>query len=448
MGPQSNTDADVVQALLAGDTSALGDMYDRYSDRLYSYAITLLRNPDAAADAVSDTFLLAASRMGQLRDPSRLRPWLYAICRNECMHYHRRAAHVAPLEDSPEMSGADVDFDAGLGAAEAASLVSAALPGLNDNDREVIELAMRHDFDAAEIGAALGVNTNNASARVSRARGQLQRCIGALVMFRSGGRACPELRTIVARAEGFDALTRKRVARHIDDCDECSKVKKSAMLEIAMASALPIAAAPTGLRERVFSDASASRASTLDAGRRPFDSQGWPRPPARRGRLLLVGATAAGVLIALLAVGFSVGPLAEGNVQQVMAEASQAPTAVTSTQAAPAPSGAGSGVPSAVAIAVTGVQRLAVAATPLVPEASQAQETPAPEQTLATPDSPVTTYQPPETSAPLDSPTSTTPNDPTYPSDPPPADQPTLQPPPTDYLTVPDVPPVTGPTAR
>ena len=39
----------------------------------------MLSGPDRAADAVQDTFVIAAANLGGLRDPRRLRPWLYAV---------------------------------------------------------------------------------------------------------------------------------------------------------------------------------------------------------------------------------------------------------------------------------------------------------------------------------------------------------------------------------
>jgi DNA-directed RNA polymerase specialized sigma subunit, sigma24 homolog len=51
----------------------------RCEDRLHDFCYALLRHREDAADAVADTFVIVAERIGQLRDPDRLRPWLYAI---------------------------------------------------------------------------------------------------------------------------------------------------------------------------------------------------------------------------------------------------------------------------------------------------------------------------------------------------------------------------------
>ena len=80
-------DSEVVAAIVEGDPDGLAEAYSRYAAPLYSLCRAMLREPADAADAVQDTFIVAAARLSGLRDPERLRPWLYAVARNEC---HRR----------------------------------------------------------------------------------------------------------------------------------------------------------------------------------------------------------------------------------------------------------------------------------------------------------------------------------------------------------------------
>ena len=77
-------DREIVAAIVAGDPAGLADAYDKYAESLYGYCRWTLGEPDDAADAVEDTFVIAAARLGGLRDPRKLRPWLYAVARNEC----------------------------------------------------------------------------------------------------------------------------------------------------------------------------------------------------------------------------------------------------------------------------------------------------------------------------------------------------------------------------
>ncbi len=77
----------MVGAIVEGQWDGLAAAYDRYAPALDAYCRSLLGERAGAGDAVQDTFIIAAAELGGLREPGRLRPWLYAVARNEC---HRR----------------------------------------------------------------------------------------------------------------------------------------------------------------------------------------------------------------------------------------------------------------------------------------------------------------------------------------------------------------------
>src|SRR5712671_2797023 len=119
-------DRAIVAAITAGDLAGLAGAYDTYAASLYGYCRWMLTEPEDAADAVQDTFVIAAARIGGLRDPRKLRPWLYAVARNEC----RRRLHAGLDEAGLEAAGPE----AAAGPPERAELrrlVRAALDGLN-----------------------------------------------------------------------------------------------------------------------------------------------------------------------------------------------------------------------------------------------------------------------------------------------------------------------------
>ena len=84
-----HSDAQLVASHLAGDPAAFGAIYDRFADSLHDTAAAMLNSRQDAADVTQDVFVIAAQKLGQLRDPSRLKPWLFAILRNEL---YRRSA--------------------------------------------------------------------------------------------------------------------------------------------------------------------------------------------------------------------------------------------------------------------------------------------------------------------------------------------------------------------
>src|SRR5262249_35618084 len=133
-------DGEMVEAILAGQASGLAAAYDRYAPVLYAYCCGLLGEPADAADAVQDTFIIAAGKLAGLGDPGRLRPWLYAVARNECRRRIRSRALSAPLDEAGETTDDTVDLGMDAEHLELRALVSAALAGLNPGDREIIEL--------------------------------------------------------------------------------------------------------------------------------------------------------------------------------------------------------------------------------------------------------------------------------------------------------------------
>ncbi|WP_432901402.1 sigma-70 family RNA polymerase sigma factor [Micromonospora matsumotoense] len=227
MDVTAQDDRALVEALRRGDRVGLEGIYRRYADRLYTYARMMLREPEAAADAVHDAFLLAGQRIDQLRDPDRLRSWLYAIVRTECLRQLRERSRSAPLTEAAEPVADTADPAAAVNADQVRDLVHLAVAALNPGDREVVHLAIRHDLSSVDIGAALGVPANHAHARLSRARSQLERALGALLVARGGARDCPALADLLDDWQGrLTPTLRKRVARHIDDCARCGLLRR------------------------------------------------------------------------------------------------------------------------------------------------------------------------------------------------------------------------------
>ena len=77
-------DRQVVAAITAGDPAGIAMAYDRYAAALYGYCHWLLHDSAEAAESLQGTFVLAATTLSGLPEPSKLRPWLFALARNEC----------------------------------------------------------------------------------------------------------------------------------------------------------------------------------------------------------------------------------------------------------------------------------------------------------------------------------------------------------------------------
>jgi RNA polymerase sigma factor (sigma-70 family) len=285
-------DREVVAAIVAGDPAGLAEAYDRYATPLYSFCRTMLREPADAADAVQDTFVIAAPRMSGLRDPERLRSWLYAVARNECHRRLRVGSQHASIEEAPDVTDEAADVAADVEREDLRALVRDALGGVGPAEREVLELQLRQGLSGGEVASVLGISRNHAHALLSRARDQLQTSLGALVVARTGRQDCPELDAMLQDWDGaLTVLMRKRVNRHMERCRVCSgrrrrEVSPATLLGIAPIAALPLMAGglPAGFRDQVLrlatghSPAAVAHRVGVAKTSYSFGHNGFPRP--------------------------------------------------------------------------------------------------------------------------------------------------------------------------
>ncbi|KRB80080.1 hypothetical protein ASE01_00810 [Nocardioides sp. Root190] len=335
-------DAALVAGVLAGNRQAFAGVYEKYADRLYDFGFSMLRNREEASDCVADSFVVMAEKLGQLRDPAALRPWLYSVVRNECLRTLRGRARVAHddewLEAMPDQgNGPEQQVEQDAVAEELRELVWAAIDGLNDRDRSLLDLHLRQGLEGADLAAAMDVTTANSYVMLSRARDQVERALGALLIARRGSDECDDLGVLLQDWDGsFSPLIRKRVARHIDGCDICERRRKLMVSPLALLGAVPAFAAPAALKGRVLDD---ERLVSYYV-----DSPVTPAAPApapagddvRRRRGLLVAVAAVLLLIAGIGAA-ALWPDGEDDLQAVDAPTSAVPTSAA-TPSIPEPS--------------------------------------------------------------------------------------------------------------
>lgn len=251
------SDGELARAAATGDRRAFAMIYDRYADRLHDFCIGMVRDRDAAADCVQDVFCSAATQLPKLRDPERLRPWLYAIARNEALRCIRDRRREQVSDELPEVASHDAGPDTLAARNELAALVAEAAGGLGDRDRTVLELAYRHGLDGPELANALEVSPGAANKMVSRLRNTIESSLGALLVARRAQHTadkCAELGTILAGWDGrFSVLMRKRITRHIESCAICEEERRRMVNPVALLGAAPVfIPAPDWLRDHTL----------------------------------------------------------------------------------------------------------------------------------------------------------------------------------------------------
>ncbi|MEM8903304.1 MAG: sigma-70 family RNA polymerase sigma factor [Actinomycetota bacterium] len=246
------TDAELVMRVRNGDQAALAAIYDRYVARLVDLARAIV-GPSGAEDVVQDAFVGAAGRIDQLREPDKLKPWLYRITRRYALA-HLRGRRVEPM--GLEVTVGDATVDGPLTEAERDELrrlVDDAAAGLEERDRVMLHLLYRHELSPEEAGEVLDMRAEQVHARSFRVRDRFARSLGAVVVARHGRGNCGELRELLSGWDGtITPRWRKKISRHLDRCETCSSTKDRVAAPMALLSVAPLVPVAASMRQQTL----------------------------------------------------------------------------------------------------------------------------------------------------------------------------------------------------
>ncbi len=156
--------SDLVRQAQEGDPAAFEQLIRAAYDRLFASAYRILRDPDAAEDAVQDAIVRCWRDLRGLRDPDRFEAWLYRLLVNASRDHARglRRALRDSEELPPEMPAGTDDY-AALAEHEA---LERAFRGLAVDHRIVLVLAHYLGYSAPEIATIVGVPTGTVYSRL------------------------------------------------------------------------------------------------------------------------------------------------------------------------------------------------------------------------------------------------------------------------------------------
>ena len=162
-------DAELVGRCRAGDGDAWNELVERYSRYVYAIASQgyRLRGPDAE-DAFQEVFLRVYDRLGSLRNPEALRPWIAQLTRRVCLDRLAALGREEPAELEPAV------VERTLEELDEAFTVREALAVLSEDCREVLDRFFCRDESYRTIGEALGIPSGTIASRISRCLAKLR----------------------------------------------------------------------------------------------------------------------------------------------------------------------------------------------------------------------------------------------------------------------------------
>lgn len=168
----SQTDAELFLALKAGQTDALGILYNRHAELVFGLAMRTLGNPQEAEDLTQDVFLTLAK--GCSYDPRRgsLRTFLAILTRSRSID-RMRSRNVAlenlgrwrPSSSEALSSNAPMEH---VSQGEQSQEVQAALAQLSNDEQQVLRMAYYDGLTQSAIAERLEIPLGTVKARARR----------------------------------------------------------------------------------------------------------------------------------------------------------------------------------------------------------------------------------------------------------------------------------------
>ena len=167
----------LIASAAAGDAAAFSSIVASNHEDMRRVCVVVAGDEAIADEAVAAAWSIAWRKLGSLRDPARLRPWLVSVAVNEARQLlrarNRRALIEVPVRQTSEPKG-------GLDPGSTTSSIDLrnALARLEPSDRALVAMRYLAGFDATELAYATGRSPSGTRARLARLLNRLERELG------------------------------------------------------------------------------------------------------------------------------------------------------------------------------------------------------------------------------------------------------------------------------
>jgi len=156
------------------DEQRFQDLYQRTRRDLLAYLMRRAGSAEDAAEALSETYLIAWQKLDTIPPGDQARPWLFGVARNLLMNgATRHRTHDALIErlanELRDAQPAPASDD------EARRTIGRALAALQERDREILTLTAWDGLTPREIAAVMNTSANVIRIRLHRSRAQLRK---------------------------------------------------------------------------------------------------------------------------------------------------------------------------------------------------------------------------------------------------------------------------------
>lgn len=179
-----NSDANVVQRVVAGQVHEFRVLVERYQDAVYRFVYGLVSHRHAAEDITQDVFFAAYMHLASFDSRRAMfSTWLFTIARNRAINHLKHSEHLSRLACLPEPVDMEPPRES-LGGGDLMEQLDQALSALPAHQKTVFVLAEIEGVPHAEIAEIEQISMGTVKSRLHRAKQRLRVLLATLVSER------------------------------------------------------------------------------------------------------------------------------------------------------------------------------------------------------------------------------------------------------------------------
>jgi len=178
-------DAEVIEAVLAGDIDRYRELVSRYQEKSWHLANSFVRNWEDAKEIAQNSFIKAYQHLGRFKAESKFSTWLYRIVVNECKDYlkkrNRQPLHLEAMgtdeegeSRSFEIADASADPRREVAQKELNQELNLAISYLPFKQKEAFILHYIHGLILEDVAKVMKCRLGTVKSHVFRARNTLR----------------------------------------------------------------------------------------------------------------------------------------------------------------------------------------------------------------------------------------------------------------------------------
>ena len=185
---------------MAGDASAFDRFVEHFRTKIFGYSLMMCGQREDAEEVAQETLLNVFQNLDQLREPERVRPWIFRIAKNACLMKRRKSLfapdrelsldELMPSRDQEGRRPQIADWshlpDDRLLRTEMKDLLGRAIRELPEMYKSVVLLRDMEELSTQETAHILEISEDSVKTRLHRARLALRQKLDEYLRSKEG----------------------------------------------------------------------------------------------------------------------------------------------------------------------------------------------------------------------------------------------------------------------